>query len=77
MAHKWREAGRFPVTLVRRVCDCGCKKQMIQLVANDGRVLSFNLGALGKHKKAMVRAGQALTLAQELAGIWQRVRSVL
>ena len=77
--HRWREVGRLPVSLVQRVCDCGCKKQMIQVVTADGRALGFQVPALGASidGAALSRVGAALELGRELSALWERVRKAV
>jgi len=76
--HKWREVGRVPVTLVRSVCDCGCKRQRLELVdANGSRSLPFDLPSLRVNQKTVRRVQNAVQIGQEMLGFWQRVRGLV
>jgi len=75
VTHLWREAGRLPVSLVRRVCDCGCGQQMILLVAADG---AFQIPISTVANAAMMQNAQrAISLGRELYEFWERVRAVI
>lgn len=77
--HKWREVGRLPVSLVHRVCDCGCGKRMIQVVTPDGRALGFQVPALGRAIDGvpLQKVGAAVELGKELFAFWERVRKAV
>lgn len=77
--HTWREADRIPVSLVRRVCDCGCKRQKIQIVTANGHTLGVDVPSIGAvASPASLRKAQGtVSLGRDLYELWQRYKSVL
>ncbi len=75
--HHWQESGRLPVTLVRSVCDCGCRGQRIRIAAADGREMAFDVPAFAKVQPETLRKfQQGVTIGQALLAFWDRVKSV-
>jgi hypothetical protein len=74
-AHRWREAGRLRVALVRSVCDCGCGRELLQVVGPNSRTMTFPLG--GQSSTALRRVNGALSVGRELVAIWERFKSAL
>lgn len=73
-AHVWREVGRQPVELVRRVCDCGCGKQTISMVSPDGRSIGLALPRV--HGAAPEHVAQAMSLGKQAVDLWKQFAHV-
>lgn len=73
--HRWRVVGRLPVSLVRRVCDCGCKGQMIQVVGDDGRAIALRFPFGGSSGATLKKTSNAIAIGRELLAVWERIKS--
>ncbi len=78
MAHRWREVGRMPVTLVRSTCPCGCKLQRLELVTEDGgRSVPIDVPLARVNPRTVQRVTEAVGIGRELVSFWKRVRDVV
>lgn len=76
--HRFREVSRLPITVVRSVCDCGCKLQRLELVTEDGRrSIPIDVPIRRVNPKTIERAVVAMDLGRDLLTLWGRIKSLV
>lgn len=75
--HRWREVGRMPVELVQHVCDCGCKRRRMSVVARDGRGFAVAVPQFAQVAPEQADAlRRAVGFGRELIALWERAKAL-
>lgn len=67
----------MPVMLVQHVCECGCRRRRVTIVAADGRGIAVQLpqlGAVAPGAEQKIRT--AVTIGRELLGFLERAKAL-